>query len=230
MRALNEISRLNADPRAARADDAAFGRSDPDRVREQQRLHGERVEARQRERNGGTVRPDPLNDLDREHRASSSHPTKGDAVVAGILADLVLGAVLADAARTFTHLDRIHTAIDAEPPFLKFWQKLNDERAARGEEEAFYAEAKKAFLGGETPLGALTFIGKEWDGLRAVPAEPVTYLGGSRPAYHGEYRVVSDAGTVWHKAVNRHDSPIIYALPEAALLGAKLARTVKEHH
>jgi hypothetical protein len=129
--------------------------------------------------------------------------------------------------------DRIHSAIDAEPPFFKFWQKLNERLAEHGQPEAGYKVAREAFSGGPTPVGALTFIGKQWDGLRAVPAEPVKFLGGIRPAYHGEYRIVSNEGTVWHKVVNDSELPIVYKLPEAALTAAEHVRNknfAKEHH
>lgn len=133
----------------------------------------------------------------------------------------------------FLGMDGILSAFDAEPPFVKFWQKFNDEREARGEGEARYSEAKAAFLGGATPTGALTFVGKDWDGLRAVPAKPVKHLGGQRPAYHGEYREVTDNGTVWHKVTNELGLPIAYGLPEAALVNAKERRDEKvalTHH
>jgi hypothetical protein len=119
-------------------------------------------------------------------------------------------------------MEGILSAIDAEPPFLKFWQKLNDERAARGEPEAGYKIAREAFAGGPTPEGALTFIGKKWDGLRAVPA--------SMETYHAEFRQVSaDDGTVWH-VVSDHTGPISFPSPEAALGAALRAKTHMEAH
>lgn len=125
------------------------------------------------------------------------------------------------------HQERIHSAIDAQPPFLKFWQRLNDNLKENGYPEANYGAARAAFNGGATPIGSMTFIGKQWDGLRAVPAELVKYLGGHRPAYHGEYRVVTEGGTKWHKVVNSHDKPITYSIPEAALTAAEQAK--KDH-
>jgi len=119
------------------------------------------------------------------------------------------------------HQERVHSVIDAEPPFLAFWQRLNDGLREAGRPEAAYGDAKRAFLGGPTPIGAMTFIGKEWDGVRAVPAAPVNSLGGVRPAYHGEHRRVTDHGTIWNKVTNKHDLPIAYALPEAALIAAR---------
>jgi hypothetical protein len=117
-------------------------------------------------------------------------------------------------------MEGILSAIDAEPPFLKFWQRLNDERAARGEPEAGYKTARDAFNGGPTPAGALTFIGKKWDGLRAVPA-------GSN--YHGEFRQVTEDGTVWH-VVSDSFGPRVYTTPEAALGAADTAKRHSEEH
>lgn len=128
------------------------------------------------------------------------------------------------------HQERVHSAIDGAPPFIAFWEKLNDRLTGQGLPEANYGTARKAFKGGDTPIGSLTFIGKQWDGLRAVPAEPVEYLGGKRPAYHGEYRVVgADEGVVWHKVLNKHELPIAYAIPEAALTAAEQARKGEDH-
>jgi len=117
-------------------------------------------------------------------------------------------------------MEGILSAIDAEPPFLKFWQKLNDERAARGEPEAGYKTAREAFTGGPTPAGALTFIGKKWDGLRAVPAGM---------NYYGEFRQVTEDGTVWH-VVSDKSGPRVYMTPEAALDGAAIAKRHSEEH
>lgn len=176
--------------------------------------------------------------LRREGNGGERSPNKGETVVAGILADLFIGAAiesiltprtLADRSRLndkgsrFLGMDGIHSAIDGEPPFLKFWQKLNDERAARGEPEAGYHTAKEAFTGGPTPDGALTFIGKDYDGLRAVPAKPHD---GHR-TYHGEFRQVSDAGTIWRTVHSTH-GPIAYATAEAALYGARHAKLHSE--
>jgi hypothetical protein len=123
------------------------------------------------------------------------------------------------------HQERVESAIDAEPPFLAFWRKLNEGLTAAGKSEAAYGDAKRAFLGGPTPVGAMTFVGKEWNGIRAIPSAPVNSLGGVRPAYHGEYCRVTDHGTIWDKVTNKHDLPIAYALPEAALIAAKDRRT-----
>lgn len=101
----------------------------------------------------------------------------------------------------------------ALPPFETFWsqrQHLN------------YGEAKKLYAGGETPVGAITFVGKEWDGIRAVPAKPVAYLGGARPAYHGQFRVANlDGSHTWRTVINQNDDAISYQIPEAALTAAR---------
>jgi hypothetical protein len=173
-------------------------------------------------------------------RREQGHPTKDEALVAGLFADFLGGLIVDQAinnlARSLTAghkaagyhpgvQDRVHSAIDAEPPFLKFWLRLNEERAARGEGEAFYKEAKEAFLGGPTPVGALTFVGKEWDGVRAVPMK--AYEG--RKSYRGEFRQVSDNGTVW-RTVHSSSGEIAYASPEAALAGALTAKNHSETH
>lgn len=120
------------------------------------------------------------------------------------------------------HMNSIATSpmVD-EPPFFEFWKKLNAKRAEEGRPEAHYKDARELFSGGPVPVGAITFVGKEWDGIRSVPATPVKELGGTRPAYHGEYRTVDQDGTEWHKVLNKHDMPIAYALPEAALIAAR---------
>lgn len=120
-------------------------------------------------------------------------------------------------------MEGIHSAIDAQPPFLKFWQKLNDERDAKNLGEASYGEAKQAFTGGPTPVGALTFVGKDWDGLRAIPA---TSPHGR--TYHGEFRqTLIDGSSVW-RLVASQSGTIAYATPEAALNGARHARIHSE--
>lgn len=158
---------------------------------------------------------------------------------ADIIGMLVVAATLEDATRSIPrtladrprqHMDARHlgmdgvlSAIDAAPPFLKFWHQLNAERSARCEDEATYKEAREAFQGGPTPDGALTFIGKKWDGLRAVPVGAVQ----GRPTYHGEFRQVTDNGTIW-RTVHSQSGPIAYATPEAALGGALLAKAHME--
>jgi hypothetical protein len=162
-------------------------------------------------------------------KAASQSPAKGDRVVASLLADLALGAILATALGgrpKHLGMEGIHSAIDAQSALLRFWQRLNDHCAEQGLPEADYKTAREAFNGGPTPIGAMTFIGKQWDGLRAVPAEPVKYLGGSRPAYHGEYKIVSPEGTVWHK-VKSHGEPIVYKIPEAAITAAEEVRNFR---
>jgi len=131
----------------------------------------------------------------------------------------------ASSPKAYDHQETIAAALGIDaPPFLKFWAKLNDERNSNGLPDALYGEAKRFFEGGETPLGAMTFVGKPWDGIRSVPSTPVDHLGGHRPLYHGEYRTVTEDGVVWHKVLNKHDQPIAYALPEAALVAAKEKR------
>lgn len=121
-------------------------------------------------------------------------------------------------------MDGILSAIDAQPPFLKFWQKLNDDLSSKGLDEAGYKQAKEAFIGGPTPAGALTFIGSEWNGLRAVPSDGAA----PRKSYHGEFRqAASDGSAVW-RTVASQAGLIEYTAPEAALSGARHARTHSE--
>lgn len=56
------------------------------------------------------------------------------------------------------------------------------------------------------------------DGIRAIS------LGGvqGKPAWHGEYRGLSDSGT-WYK-VRNVDEPLCYSTPEYALAAARLHR------
>ena len=133
---------------------------------------------------------------------------------------------LNDKGDRFLGMDGIHAAIGAKPDFIAFWAKLNEQRADRGEGEALYREAKLAFSGGETPVGSLTFIGKEWDGLRAIPA---TSPHGK--TYHGEFRSVApDGNSIWNVVSNTTELPIAYATAEAALNGARHARIHAEAH
>lgn len=174
------------------------------------RFHGERVEARQAERN-----PDIFNDLDRSHRAS-----RGDRVVADLLATLVIGAAIDEALgggrRTprFAGMDGILSAIDQAPdsPFMNFWQKLNNEYDAQGADELLYREAKLAYAGGKTPDGTLTFVGR--DDIRAVPVT-------GTHSYFGEFKQLGEYGnTVWRVVADRRETPIAYGTAEAALNGA----------
>jgi hypothetical protein len=115
-------------------------------------------------------------------------------------------------------MEGILSAIDQQPPFIRFWAKLNDERNARGDDEATYKEAKEAFNGGPTPAGSLAFIGKEFDGLRAVPSKKLVEGGKS---YHGEFRETqADESIVWRVVHSQH-GPIEYSSPEAAIRGAR---------
>jgi hypothetical protein len=105
-------------------------------------------------------------------------------------------------------------------PFEAFWSKR---------QTLNYGQAKRLFSGGETPIGAITFIGKEWDGIRAVPAKPVEYLGGQRPIYHGEFRIEnSDGSLTWFKVLSTtNGEPLSYPIPEAALTAARDRKTGK---
>lgn len=200
---------------------------------ETQRFHGERVEARQRERadthffeNAQDFRVD-LDETPGEffHRvgkqAQISRAT--DALFTAILLDIIAHAALTEPEAQ----DRIDLIDEAnEPPFFKFWAKLNKGLRAAGKPDAGYKAAHIAFEGGETPVGALTFIGKEWDGLRAVPGPGVN----GTVSYYGEFREVSDAGTVWRVVANKHGLNIAYVSAEAALVSAQHAKKHSEDH
>src|ERR1035437_8182386 len=113
-----------------------------------------------------------------------------------------------------------------QPPFVRFWAKLNEQRERVGMAELLYKEARELFFGGKTPVGALTFIGKEWDGLRAVP---IFGRADRTRTYHGEFREVTDAGTVW-RSVHGTNGAIDYNTPEQALNGARHAKKHSETH
>jgi hypothetical protein len=207
MRGLDEIRKVNSNPG---------------------RFHGEEIH--------GAVHMDEINRRDDltaiadeeedRHRSKQRAETAG---AARFFADLLIASVLADGRRIFpvtSHQDRIQPGID-QPPFLSFWQNLNDTRARAGEPEALYKEARTLFNGGETPVGAMTFIGKQWEGLRAVPSEPVTVLGGNRPIYHAEYCEVTERGTVWQKVRDYDGQPVAYKIPEAAINAAEEVRNTR---
>lgn len=208
MRGLDEIRKTNDDPHGRRTDEH-FGARD-------HRDHEAKAHA-----SGYVPGRGGYGETFASLREASRRGTEtiNDILFTALLLDVLASAEVKEP----EHQERIHSALDAEPPFFKFWQRLNDALAANGKPEAGYADAKRAFTGGATPVGALTFIGKEWDGLRAVPAEPVKYLGGTRPVYHGEHREVTGNGTVWHKVRDDNGLPIAYKLPEAALVAAKEA-------
>jgi hypothetical protein len=128
-------------------------------------------------------------------------------MVGGIIAEIVVLDTLA------TLQDRIQPGID-HGPFLAFWQELNAQREREGRDEVLYKEAKMLFEGGPTPHGALTFIGKEWEGIRAVP-----YAG----KYHGQYREVTERGTVWHTC-KKPSGPVEFTSVEDALNDAREVR------
>jgi hypothetical protein len=240
---------------------------------ETQRRHGERVEARQRERN---ARPSlfsaqqPSDDEPFEQFLASlgvntdalsrrkGRPLIDAIVAAGIVLDLEAHNRLLSAQKAFETIvaslaagpndedaddeadydddgyddddgdDELDEVVDTaaqagdsaltDPPFDRFWKKINQ---TAGHPVSFYA-AREAFHGGPTPIGAITFIGRDFDGIRAVPAEPVTYLGGKRPAYHGEWRQENPDGSYrWDKVTNSHGNAISYGIPEAALTAAR---------
>jgi hypothetical protein len=201
-----------------------------DHEHEQQRFHGTRVEARQAEqRAGGRPKADPHGDaiIDRLF-GGGARPTKTAAQIDDLFFTALLLDLLASNSRKEPEPQERITPFDDANGLGPFWKRLNATLEARGKPEANYGEARTLFEGGETPVGAMTFIGKQWDGLRAVPAKPVTYLGGERPAYHGEYKEVTGlTGTVWHKVVNQNGDPIVYKLPEAAITAAEDQRARK---
>lgn len=134
--------------------------------------------------------------------------------------DLLFADLLFSGRADFTPLERraLDHLFDIDSdPFTKFWAKLNAERERDGKPEALYKEADEAFMGGPTPKGALTFVGKKWDGLRAVPAEK---------AYYGEFREVVRTGeTVWWRVHDKFGARS-YAAVEDALEAALEAK----HH
>lgn len=119
--------------------------------------------------------------------------------------------------------DRIESAIDQKPdsPFMQFWNNHNQTKGEIG-----YSEARKLFGGGLTPAGTL-ILAESGDGLRAVPAPSVPYLGGNRPAWYGDYREVTDKGTIWHRVNNASALPIIYTDPSYAIDAARVERSAR---
>ena len=201
-----------------------------------QKTHGERVEARQRER---AFRPDPYVSLDENPgelmARLSKRPTRAEEEAKiKHAADAFLTALLLD---LITHDDRPEPApqdridlIDNNvPPFFRFWQKLNAGLNAAGKPDADHQTAMTAFEGGPTPIGALTFIGKQWDGIRAVPG-PGHDDTRVPMSYYGEFREVSDNGTVWRVVANKHGRNIAYSSVEGALTAAKHAKKHSEDH
>jgi hypothetical protein len=224
--------------------------------KEVQRKHGERVEARQAERAwdgsssharvlktgaeaaaieallknlGLTAGKRTLADRSEEQAKRKALQALDGLFFAALLDDLVSSG----RPKALRHLgmEGIHSAIDAQPPFLKFWGKLNDHRAEQGLDELRYNEAKELFLGGKTPVGALTFIGKEWDGVRAIPGQnydglraiPGQNYDGLR-AYTGQFRETQSNGSVIWRPVHNSSGVVSYASPEAALEGAARAK------
>jgi hypothetical protein len=176
MRGLEEIKEINENPAEhyKRSPDYS-GAPDFDHRSAAQKFHGERVEARQAERDG----PRTLADRSRSN-------------------------------------DKAGLDIQ-QPPFIEFWMHMCAKAKAEGRDEPRYAEARLAFFGGPAPKGALTFVdGGAGEGLRAVPVAPDTY--------RGEYREVTNKGTVWHHVTNANGDVISYASAEAALNGAHYIR------
>jgi len=215
-------------------------------AQETQRLHGERVEARQAERadtrffdpGPRAKNPDPTIDkLEELYEEITGRPSPSKIAAAKRAGDILFTALLLDilaSAKKETEAggrpkepepqERIEPIVDnKEPPFFNFWNKLNSELTAKGLPEAGYKQARDAFSGGKTPDGALTFIGSDWEGVRAVPA--TSHRSGQATSYHGEFREVSDNGTFWHVVANKHSKSIAYETAEYALKAAKRAKT-----
>jgi hypothetical protein len=119
----------------------------------------------------------------------------------------------------YTHQDGVDFAIEGNP-FVKFWRKLNDNRVARGLPELMYGEAKRSFEGGATPDGAITFVGGDWNGLRAVPVNSTD----DKRTYHGEFRETTAEGNMVWRRVHNEYGPIAFKTAEAALHGANRAK------
>lgn len=199
-----------------------------------QAYHGARVEARQAERRdarffathrgdaGTLLRGDETGGIDDLLARLSGRPkrTAQDDVSETLFALALLG-ILADTTRKEPAPQERIDPIDANlPPLFQFWNRLNTELEAAGKPHADYKTARTAFSGGATPEGSLTFIGKDWEGLRAIPGKDLV---NGRVAYNGQFREVSEQGTVWRTVHSLH-GPVAFASPEAALNSAKLAR------
>lgn len=216
-----------------------------------QAFHGERVEARQAERRDtrffaddqerlGAIlkhgihqahgRPNSINEIEALLADLSGRPKKtpeqGADELLDLLFSLALIEVISQAADkgTVKHFDTADR--NPEPgfdpsPFGRYWAKLNEGLSAAGKENATYAHAREAFTGGATPDGALTFIGKDWEGLRAIPAAK---LDNGRVGYRAQFREEQrDGSLVWRTVHSQHDA-IKYVSVEGALIGAKSAR------
>jgi hypothetical protein len=118
--------------------------------------------------------------------------------------------------------ERIDPIDENQPPFFRFWKKLNAGLAAAGKPDTDHRTAMTAFEGGPTPVGALTFIGKQWDGIRAVPT-------GYANGYNGEFRQVTEDGTIW-RMVHSHTGPREFTSAEGALYSARQAKKHSEDH
>lgn len=180
-----------------------------------QKLHGERVEARQRE------------------RADQSFFTKGKAA-----GDETGGSPAADAkavARMFDELmaaivvvgilSELETSIKSKPAasdpkfdFGDFWQHFNEERKAAGKPEANYGEAREAFKSRRRPdaTNALTFVGRRGVGIRAVPTLGNKYTADFTDRF-GDWSPIG--GTL---------RPTLFNTAEAALTAAGLGKIIYE--
>jgi hypothetical protein len=178
-----------------------------------QKLHGERVEARQRE------------------RADQSFFTKGkaagdetggspaaDAKAVARMFDELMGAIL-----IIGVLSELEAASKPKPkpaPFQlgDFWLQLNEERKAAGKPEANYGEAREAFLARRRPdpTNAITFAGRRGVGIRAVPT-----LGNK---YTSDF---TDRSGNW-SPVGGALRPTLFDTAEAALTAAGLGKAIHE--
>jgi hypothetical protein len=229
--------------------DAARHEAHRAHVDEQRRIHGERVEARQAERrdknffNEDRVLPEIvvgiLADFERQHRNGKVHTDNEIKATASLLADLTVAGLVGSLISNDKGRQLIEDiapeiisgkpTLPDEPPFIKFWAKLNNGLREEGKPEVGYGAAREAFTGGPTPVGALTFIGKKFDGIRAVPSDPQAHIGGTHLGYYGEYREVTEEGTRWHQVLDKHaEKSIVFGTPESAL-NAALARRDHDH-
>jgi hypothetical protein len=137
-----------------------------------------------------------LSDRSRE----GSFGTKGDAVLAAILTDLVMGAA-------------IKSILFSPGPACLDEDEPEADAAAEDDPEDDPEDEVEAAA--PAPVGSLTFIGKDFEDLRAIPAP----LHDGHRAYHGEFR----HGSVW-RTVHSSGGAISYASPEAAIFGARNAK------
>ena len=180
-----------------------------------QKAHGERVEARQRERAEGLKREAEV--AEARKRETKSKDEDVDALI-GLFMDIVLH----DALHSLFTPGKL-AARQAEAPlpkevveFTDFWEGLNAHCRAAGRPEPLYGEARELYLGSKTPQGALTFVGKPGDGIRAVPAGK---------GYYAEYHVSTPNGSIWRKVrqdITPHSPTRVFDLAEHALASAAI--------